>query len=281
MEYIKLMRPKHYLKNFLVFLPIFFSGNIFNLDYLFVGIVGFILFSLVSSFIYIINDIRDVENDRRHEKKKERPLAKGTISIKNAIIFAIILLIIVILINIFLIANNTSCIYLIMYILLNIAYSLGLKEKPIIDVIILSSGFLIRILYGGSLLNIPISNWLFLTILTGALYMSIGKRRNELNKNGNSTRKVLKFYSKEYLNQNLFMFLTLTMVFFSLWTIDMNNKYLIYIIPFVIMWVMRYNLDIDNINSYGDPVDVITGDKLLFISIILIAFSFFIIIYIL
>ena len=275
------MRPKHYLKNFLVLLPIFFSGNIFNLDYLYVGILGFILFSLVSSFIYIINDINDIENDRKHEKKKERPLAKGTISIKNAIIFAIILLIIVILINIFLVANKVSCIYLCIYLLLNLAYSFGLKEKPILDVIILSSGFLIRILYGGVLLNIPISNWLYLTILTGALYMSIGKRRNELNKNGNSTRKVLKFYSKEYLNQNLYMFLTLTMVFFSLWTIDMDNKYLIYIVPFVIMWTMKYNLDIDNSNSYGDPVEVITGDKLLLVSSVLIAFSFFIIIYIL
>lgn len=281
MEYIKLMRVKHYLKNILVFLPIFFSGNLFHLSYLYDGILGFILFSLTSSIVYIINDIMDVENDRKHEKKKNRPLAKGTINIRNAVLFAILLFIIVVFINIFLIKNKWSSFYLILYLVLNICYSLGLKEKPILDVMILSSGFLIRILYGGVLSYISISNWLFLTILVGSLYMAIGKRRNELKKNGNKTRKVLQFYNVNYLNQNLYMFLTLAMVFFSLWTLDMHNPYLIYIIPFVFMWVMKYNLDIDGIDSYGDPVEVITNDKVLFLSLMMIGLAFFLVLYIL
>lgn len=260
MEYIKLIRVKHYLKNVLILLALFFSGNMFNLDNLFQVMLGFICFSFVASSIYIINDIKDIENDRKHEKKKNRPLASGKISIKNAIITLFILLFITILINIIFI-DNLSWIYLVVYFLLNLGYSLGLKEKPIIDILILSFGFLIRVMYGGMIINVDISSWLYLTVFSASLYMAFGKRRNELTKNGNSTRKVLQYYNFNFLDKCMNIFLSLTLVFFSLWTKDMNNQYLLWCIPLVVAIFLKYSLDVENSESYGDPVEVILADK--------------------
>lgn len=165
-EYIKLIRVKHYFKNVLIFLPLIFSGNIFNIEKLIISIIGFIAFSFVASVVYIINDIRDIENDRKHPIKRKRPLPAGTVSKKEAIILAIVMLLIAYLLNtiIFVTCNMTiqnlvmSMILLSLYILLNIAYSFGLKNKPIIDIVILVSGFLIRILYGSAITNIEVSN---------------------------------------------------------------------------------------------------------------------------
>ena len=222
MEYIKLMRPKHYIKNFLIFLPLLFSGKLLSLSNILITLGGVICFSLVASSIYIINDIKDREKDRQHKTKCKRPIASGKISVRNALIFMFFLLIIVALLVIVLDFSLLSIGFLGLYFLLNLFYSLGLKDVPLVDIIILVSGFVIRVLFGASLLAITVSNWLYLTVIAISFYLGLGKRRNEIVKNGSKTRKVLKYYTKEFLDKNMYMFLTMTIIFYSLWTTDLS-----------------------------------------------------------
>lgn len=293
-EYIKLIRVKHYFKNVLIFLPLIFSGNIFNIEKLIISIIGFIAFSFVASVVYIINDIRDIENDRKHPIKRKRPLPAGTVSQKEAIILAIVMLLIAYLLNtiIFVTCNMTiqnlvmSMILLSLYILLNIAYSFGLKNKPVIDIVILVSGFLIRILYGSAITNIEVSNWLYLTVISGSFYMGLGKRRNEIKKQGDKSREVLKRYSKEFLDKNMYVCLTLSIVFYALWCVDsatiqrMRTNLMVWTVPIVMIILMKYSLDVEG-DSYGDPVDVLFKDKILLLIVALYAISVFSIMYLL
>ena len=271
MKYLKLMRVKHYLKNFLVFLPIIFSGNLFNLNILLKCIVAFFAFSFTSSVIYILNDLKDIEKDKNHPIKKNRPLASGEISKKTGIIIMTLLFIITI---VLLILNelllNKANIFLLIYFVINIFYSCGLKNVPLLDITILSFGFVLRVLYGGSVVSIPVSSWLFLTVLSVSFYMALGKRKKELMKlKGAKTRSVLKYYTENFLEKNMYLFLTLAIVFYSLWTVlAVNNNLFKYSIIFVILILMKYNLNIEK-DGYGDPVDVILGDKIL-ISILFI-----------
>ena len=268
-QYLKLMRVHHYLKNLLIFTPLLFSGLLFSLDLLFLTIMGFISFSLVASTIYIINDIQDVEADRLHPTKKIRPLASGVISIKKAKILASCLMIIVIILQIVFFKDSVSSfIILITYFVLNILYSNSLKNYPIIDISILVSGFVLRILYGSSITSIEISNWLYLTVLMMSFYLALGKRRNELQKHSATSRKVLQYYNREFLDKNMYMCLALTIGFYSLWTVDpitiarVSNDYLVWTVPLVIIICMKYSLNIEK-ESDGDPVEVILKDKIL------------------
>ena len=277
-EYLKLMRVKHYLKNLLIFAVIIFNKSFFNGNYICANILNFISFSLISSIVYIINDICDIEKDRRHPLKKLRPLAKGTIKIKNAFIFAIILFFIASIINyipILFIKNypliyTYACIY--GYLILNICYSKGLKCFPIVDIFILSFGFIIRVIYGSVSIGIEISNWMYLTVLVVSLYISLGKRRNEYVKNGIKSRDVLKYYSEEYLNKFMNIFLGSSIIFYSLWANSMNSIFFLLSVLIVIFILMRYSLIIDN-KLYDDPVDVVISDKVLVI-LFIIFFSY-------
>lgn len=271
-NYIKLMRVKHYIKNILIFMPIVFSKNIFNIEILTNTIIGAISFSLMSSIVYIINDIIDIEADKKHQKKKFRPIASGNISIKEAYIIAIILLIISSLLNMYIKANLLSCVIFYGYLGINLLYSFKLKHIPIMDIVILASGFLLRLLYGSQITGIQISNWLYLTILSFSFYMALGKRRNELEKIGNDSRKVLEYYNKSFLDNNMYMCVALGIIFYSLWCIDINSSVngivnLIWTVPFVMIICMKYSLNIEG-DSLGDPVDVILNDKILFILVI-------------
>ena len=270
-EYIKLMRPKHYLKNFLIFFPIIFSGNVFNLYYLKISLIGFINFCLASSFIYVINDINDKEKDSKHKTKKNRPIASGKISVRNAFIFSGILAFLIVILQILLnnIINNFSYIYILLYVILNIGYSLKFKNIPLLDVALLVSGFFIRVLYGAVIVEIELSNWLILTVISLSFYLALGKRRNELIKNGNETRPVLKYYSKDFLDKNMYMFLSLTIVFYALWCNVNTNKLMIWTVPFIILMCMKYNMNIEK-DTYGDPIEIIYSDKvLLFLSLVI------------
>lgn len=267
MNYIKMMRPKHYIKNFLIFLPLLFSGQIFNTEKLFTAILGFICFSFIASTIYIINDIKDKDKDAKHNKKSKRPIASGQISVRNAWITAIVLIIISIIISIVGKFSYVSISLLILYFVLNICYSFGAKNIPIVDICILVSGFFLRLLLGASLVNISVSNWLYLTVISISFYLGLGKRRNEMMKNKSNTRNVLKYYNKDFLDKNMYVFLTMTIIFYSLWATDneivlKNHNLLIWTVPFVIILLLRYSMDIEG-NSDGDPVEVLTKDKML------------------
>lgn len=283
-SYIKLMRVHHYIKNILIFLPIIFSKNIFNMNLLKNVVLGIIAFSLMASIVYIINDIMDVEADRKHEKKKFRPIASGVVSIKEAIILAAILLILSVLINIFIRANILACVIFYGYLLMNILYSIKLKHIPIIDIVILAFGFLFRVLYGSAITGIEISNWLYLTILAFSFYMGLGKRRNEYKKMGKNGRRVLKYYNESFLNSNMYMCVSLGIVFYSLWCIDISSKFnsfinIIWTVPLVMVICMKYSLNIEG-DSLGDPVDVLLNDKMLLAMSVIYAIIMFTIIYV-
>ena len=181
---------KHYIKNGLVFIPLFFSLQLTWESIVTTGI-GFILFSLAASSIYIYNDLRDIEKDRKHPIKRNRPLAKGTIPIVTASCVAVVLSLLAI-IGSFLL-NKAACLLLVIYILLNFFYSLRLKSIPLVDICILAAGYVLRIFYGAYLADIAVSGLLYLTVLSAALFMGLGKRRGELKKSENleNARQVL------------------------------------------------------------------------------------------
>ena len=281
---LKLMRIKHYLKNGLIFLPLIFNSQLFEIKPLLMTFYGFISFCLISYAVYVINDIKDVEKDRMHKIKKNRPIASGAISIKEAILLFIVLTISSLCINIFIIKEFSSILLISLYLILNIMYSLGLKNIPIIDVVILVSGFVIRVIYGASITSIEISKWLYLTVMSGSFFMGFGKRRNEIIKQGNDSRAVLKYYTKDYLDKFMYACLVLTLMFYSLWSVDTSTtakfgENMIYTIPLVMIIFMKYCLDIEG-NSYGDPVDVITSDKILMCMVGILAISMYILIYV-
>ena len=164
-----------------------------------------------------------------------------------------------------------SC--LIIYFVLNILYSFGLKNIPILDVAIIVLGFIIRVLFGAILLGIEMSNWLYLTILSLSFYLALGKRRGEISNGNNKTREVLNYYNKDFLDKNMYTFLAISIVFYSLWATDVTmvantqNK-LIWTIPFMIIICMKYSLTVEG-DSHGDPVEVLLSDKVLMALVLL------------
>ena len=274
MSYIKLMRPKHYIKNLLIFMPLIFSGLFFNSALLLKTIIGFICFCFTTSMVYIINDIKDKDNDKLHEVKKNRPIASGKVTIKKAIIELIIILLLTISLLLIFKIDIIAIIILLAYLIINLGYSFGLKNIPLIDIAIIVVGFLLRVLFGATIIDVDISSWLYLTIITISFYLALGKRRNELEKNGNKSRKVLQFYNKNFLDKNMYMCLSMAIVFYALWAADKantsgNNLY-IWTVPLVIIISMRYSMNIEG-DSQGDPTDILLNDKLIaFLGFILI-----------
>lgn len=268
-HYIKLIRVKHYIKNILIFLPALFADQLFNKENLFKLIIAFIVFSCTASCVYVFNDIQDIEKDRKHEVKKNRPLASGAISIKNAQITIICLVCIITISSLYLWFSSSlwAIILPAFYLITNVYYSKGLKNVPLIDVAILTLGFFLRVVYGAAICKVSLSEWLYLTVITFSLCLGLSKRRNELIKSeGNQTRKVLQYYNYNFLDKNFYMCMGLGMVFYSLWTIDpstierFGNNYFSWTIPLVLFILLKYNLDIEG-NSHGDPVEVLLSDK--------------------
>ena len=258
---IKLLRPKHSVKNLLIFLPLIFGLKDLTLKDFRTSILGFIVFCLVASSIYIINDYKDIEKDRLHPVKKKRPLASGAVTKKEAwITFSVLLLVAIAisftfpLVSIGLIAG---------YFVLNLGYSLGLKNIPILDVVTLTSGFMIRLFLGSSLSGIAVSPLLYLVVMSGAFYLGISKRYNEIIKTGNQTRSVLKKYNVEYLKSIMNIFLVLIIVFYTEWC---SNAYpghrdlFLASVPMLIILIISY-IYVAEKDKYGDPADVIMKNK--------------------
>lgn len=257
--YINLLRPKHWIKNFLIFFPVIFYRSTNMEDYIMI-FLGAICFSALASSIYIFNDIRDKDKDRLHVIKCKRPIASGHISVKKGFILGIFLLVCSLIASLLLGGFQALGIGII-YFVINILYSFGLKNKTIIDVVILSAGFVLRVLYGGVILQIHVSSMLLLTVFMFSLYMGLGKRRNEKRKVEKDTREVLKLYTDTFLDRNMYMCLTLGVVFYTIWTLSMEQN-MVYTTIFVVIICMRYNFILES-DSLGDPVDVVFADKLL------------------
>lgn len=262
---IKLMRVKHYVKNGLIFLPLFFAVRIFEPALFLRCVIGAVAFSLFSSVVYIINDIRDIEKDKLHSKKCNRPIASGLISVPLAITVAITLSIVGAAL-LFWLGSWVGAVITLIYVLVNIAYSFGLKNIPILDIVLLVSGFVLRLLFGGCITGIPISTWLFVTVICAAFYMGFGKRRGEILKEENEVRAVNRKYSVEFLDQQMTVFMTLILVFYSLWCIMAQTNYanpgFEWSVVIVMLIFVRYSYNIKN-KSDGDPINVVLGDPFL------------------
>lgn len=277
MIYIRLLRVKHYLKNILILIPFIFGHKLFEIKSYPILLSGFLAFSMICSVVYIINDLRDVEADRKHPIKSKRPIASGQVSVKTAYLICGILILVSMGLYIYLWFHLEhevvifSLFVLLLYFFMNIWYSVGGgKEIPIVDIIILVSGFLLRVVFGAILTDVKISGWLYLVVITISFYMALGKRRNELKKHQNqNTRGVLAFYNMGFLDKNMYVCQTLAIAFYALWTVDVqvmnesvNGQWAIWTVPLVIIMAMKYSLDIEG-ESEGDPIEVILGDKML------------------
>jgi len=279
-QIIKLLRPAHYLKNGLIFLPIFFSGELTDVPSLWNSIIGFICFCAVASGVYVFNDLKDVKFDRRHAKKKSRPIASGAVTRKTAVVLIITLWVIGLGTSV-LMGSVVSSVALLFYIAINIAYSMGAKNVPFLDIAILSLGFILRIFYGASLIDVTVSSWLYLTVLAVSFYASFGKRRNEVGHSPSETRKVMRYYTADFLDKNMYMCATLAIVFYALWSIDPSNEgEVVWTVPVVLMILTIYNYSVEKSKSDGDPVGVIIGNKALLLLLALYAVMILVIKYV-
>lgn len=270
LDVIRLMRPKHYIKNFLIFVSITFDRNLFEPSVLARVLLGFAAFCLLSSTVYIFNDIRDVEADRQHEVKRNRPIASGAVPIPAAWVLGVLLFGCALAIQLA-VFGGRGLFFFLAYFAVNLGYSLGLKHVPFLDIVLLVMGFVLRVVYGAAIVGSGTSAWVYLTVFSLSFYLGLGKRRNELMKtrdSSGSTRKVLQYYSYEFLDKFMYLCLTLAVTFYALWSADaeITAKYgtdkLIWTVPLVIILLMKYSADIES-NSYGDPVDVVMHDKVL------------------
>ena len=261
-SYLKLIRVKHYIKNFLIFIPVVFAHAITRPN-IKSSLFGFFAFSFMASTIYIINDIKDVKNDRLHPTKRNRPIASGAVSIFEANILAFIMFSLSLLMNYFVKDQIVSYSILITYFCLNLFYSFGVKKWPIFDILLLVSFYILRIYYGGAVVDVVVSDWLFLTVTFGALYLTFGKRRNEFIRS-KDTRDVLKFYNEDFLDKFMYLSLALTLVFYSLWVIEQKIKYLPFSVIIIFAIFLKYSLIVEG-ESDGDPIEVLFKDKSLLV----------------
>ena len=269
---LRLCRPKHWIKNLLIFVPLVFSRKLLNRADFSITLTGWLAFGFVASAVYVFNDLCDMKNDRLHEIKKNRPLASGAVSPRAAAVLSCSLLAIAFTINSVVRSGFQTSGLLLLYIGLNTVYSLKAKDIPLFDIAVLVSGFLIRLYYGAFLINAPVSPWLYLTVTTMAAYLGLGKRRNELQKRIRDCQDidgVLKKYSTAFLDKNMHMCLTLAVAFYALWSIspvpalpEEAANHRIGTVPLVLLICMRYSLLIET-KTYADPVDVLTSDKVL------------------
>jgi len=223
MLYLRLLRANQWVKNLLIFLPLFFSGLFLHVDLLIRSGLGFLAFCLAASAVYIFNDLRDVEYDRQHPQKKFRPLASNEVSANKAKVF-ILLLIILLLVVCYFIGSLFFFGVTVLYLILNGLYSRYIKHLPIYDIVFLASFYLIRVLAGGVVTNIRVSGWLFICIFFFALFLASGKRRAELIYNSIS-RPVLALYNEKFLDFMVALNIAFGFFTYALYVISLQKPY--------------------------------------------------------
>lgn len=286
-EIIKLLRPKDWAKNLFLFIPAFFARQFFvlaNIEYL---IGGFFSFSFLASSIYIINDYRDIEDDRKHPKKCKRPLASGKVKKSTGLIIAIFLLLAGVAIG-YLVDNSGKFLFLLgIYYLLNLGYSFGLKNISIVDIMIVAAGFVLRVKGGAVIGHIDTTEWLIIMTFLLALFMAIGKRRDDVmikQATGTDMRRAIKGYTLEYLNIVLGLVCAIIIVAYINYTVsgalykEFGHR-LYYTSLFVIAGVLRYLQIIFVLNNSGSPTDILYKDRFIQITLLLWIASFFSILY--
>jgi 4-hydroxybenzoate polyprenyltransferase len=284
---IKSMRPKQWAKNSFLFAAIVFDRQLTNTDALLLTIAGAVIFSLLSSSIYIINDVADIKADQAHPTKKRRPIPSGKLPVKVAIVFAVALLSINFILA-FLLSKSFALLCLI-YLITNLLYSLWLKHIPMIDVMALASFYVLRVACGVSLIEVQrFSPWLYVVTTLFALFVGLGKRRAELSLlTGDATnhRRVLVGYTLPFLDQLITIVSGTTIVAYSLYTFSApnlpENHSMMLTIPFVLYGIFRYLYLVQVKQQGGAPEDLVFTDRPLqvtFVSwggFILLIFYFF------
>lgn len=272
---IKTMRPKQWAKNGVLFAALVFDRQLTKLVSLERTIIGFVIFCLLSSAVYIINDILDVQSDRAHPQKKDRPIASGALPVGIAIVFAVVLLVITF--PVAYILSPGFALICVLYFVMNLAYSKWLKHVPLLDVLIIAAGFVLRVAGGVMLIQVQrFSPWLYVVMTLGALYIGFGKRRSELSllaAGASNHRRVLEGYTIPLLDQLITIVSSTTIVAYSLYTFSApnlpDNHSMMLTIPFVLYGIFRYLYLIQVKDSGGAPEEMLFSDRPLQITIVL------------
>ncbi len=284
---LKAMRPKQWTKNVFIFAALVFDRKLLNLDAFQATLTAFLLFCLLASSVYIINDIYDRESDRNHPVKKNRPIASGRLPIPLALATAIVLLL----------ASLTGAFFLSKgfflisagYFLLNLLYTKWLKHIPIVDVLFIAACFVLRVAAGVSVIEVQLfSPWLYVVTTLLALYLGFGKRRAELsvlvNDNPQSHRKVLSGYSIALIDQYITVVSASTIIAYSLYTFSAanlpDNYVMMFTIPFVLYGVFRYLYLIQMRDQGGEPEEILLKDRPIQLTVLLWVIAVMIIFYI-
>lgn len=286
-SYIRLLRPSQWLKNTFVFAPLIFSKHLFDETYVTAALIAFVAFSLVSSAVYIINDIVDREADKLHPIKKERPIASGKISSVSGIGIAVIIFSIGLYLSQILPLFFTGI--LLSYFILQLLYSFRLKHVVILDIFVIAAGFMLRVFSGAVAIDVVISHWIVICTLFLSLFLAASKRRSELvliNTNNIETkRKVLNEYDVNFLNLVLVITATGMAISYSLYTMaertiaTFGTEYLIFTTVFVLFGIFRYLFLVINKGLGENPNAIIVHDGPMAVNIVLYLLSVLFIIY--
>ena len=283
---IRLLRIKQWVKNLFLFIPTFFAGKIFDFGELGLLLAGALAFSLAASGIYVINDYKDRHVDKLHPRKKKRPIASGEVSEKTAQVLMVVLLVGALALSFFI---HLDFFYLLLvYVSLNIAYSMGLKNIAILDLFIVAFGFLLRVYSGGVIAGVPVTDWLAIMILLLALFLVTAKRRDDLiirSETGELVRKASNSYNLEFINSCLTLLSAVIIVAYIMYTVSpevterFKSTHLFMTTIFVIAGIMRY-LQITFVEQdSGSPTTILYKDKFILITILGWIISFYLIIY--
>ncbi|MGV9709700.1 decaprenyl-phosphate phosphoribosyltransferase [Gordonia sp. NPDC003424] len=264
---VKAIRPRQWVKNVLVLAAPLAAGSITDVDVLWHAGIAFVAFCLAASCIYLINDAKDVESDRNHPTKRFRPIAAGVVPVSLAYGLAIVLGVAAL--GISFVANWQTAVVIAVYLGIQLGYCFGWKNQPVIDICIVSSGFLLRAIAGGVATEIVLSQWFLLVMAFGSLFMAAGKRYAELQlaeRTGAKIRKALQYYTTTYLRFVWTLSATAVVIFYGLWAFDKtshdtNVAYAISMVPFTIA-ILRYAVDIDG-GQAGEPEEIALGDRVL------------------
>ena len=290
MHYIHLLRPLQWLKNGFVFAPIFFSSNLLKWEFFWPTLIVFMAFCLISSAIYCFNDLRDVEADRLHPKKRLRPIASGAVSIRSGYAMMIICTIGAFLLLPFAQSVNLPYLYLILaiYWLMNVAYCLWLKQYALIDVTIIAIGFVMRVLIGGLTTDIWISHWLVLMTFLVTLFLAFTKRNDDYRiyeQTGLKPRVSITGYNKTFINEATAIIASVTLVCYIMYTMSeeviarMGTRYVYLTSGWVLAGMLRYLQNMIVFGLSGSPTKSLVKDHFIQFCIVGWIASFFVIIY--
>ena len=290
MHYIHLLRPLQWLKNGFVFAPIFFSSNLLRWELFWPTLIVFMAFCLISSAIYCFNDLRDVEADRLHPKKRLRPIASGAVSIKSGYVMMIVCTIGAFALLPFAQSINTPYLYLILatYWVMNMAYCLWLKQYALIDVTIIAIGFVMRVLIGGLTTDIWISHWLVLMTFLVTLFLAFTKRNDDYRiyeQTGIKPRVSISGYNKTFINEATAIIASVTLVCYIMYTMSpevierMGTRYVYLTSGWVLAGLLRYLQNMIVFGLSGSPTKSLVKDHFIQFCIFGWLASFFVIIY--